>query len=160
VTQESIFNWSPLVKFHDLFTQAPSGLFVLDIYRRGVLIEHFEEENLIVDGSKLTHARLLGGDVAGRSVTQFGVGTNGTAPAGGNTTLASPFIKTVDGTTYPATNQVQFAFSLGVGEANGKAIMEFGLFTAGGALYARKVRATALNKESDISFTGSWTISF
>lgn len=142
------------------YSLAPSGLFVLDIYRRGELIERFEEENLIVDNSKLIHARLLGGDVTNRSITQFGVGTNGTAPVGGNTGLTGSYVKPVDGISYPATNQVQFAFSLGTSEANGMAILEFGLFTAGNMLYARKVRTSALNKDTDISFNGTWTISF
>lgn len=148
------------MQLRDHYSMGPSGLFVLDIYRRGELIERVEEKNLIVDNSKQTHARLLGGDVVNRSVTKFGVGTNGTAPAAGNTTLTASFTKAVDGTTYPATNQVQFSFSLASAEANGMAILEFGLFTAAGVLYARKVRATALNKDTDISFSGSWTISF
>lgn len=139
---------------------APSGHFVLDIFRGGKLIEHFEEKNLIVDGSKQIHARLLGGDVTNRSVTQFAVGTNGTAPAGGNTTITGAFAKAVDNVTYPLVNQVQFAFSLAAGEANGMAILEFGLLTAAGALYARKVRAAALNKDADISLSGTWTITF
>lgn len=144
----------------DHYSQAPSGLFVLDIFRRGQLIERMEEPNLIVDGSKQTQARLLGGDVTNRSITQFGVGTNGTAPAAGNLSLTSAFLKNVDSVAYPAANMVQFLFSLATTEANGKAILEFGLLTAAGALYARKVRTAALNKDSDISFSGSWTISF
>lgn len=150
----------PLVKLSDSYSQAPSGLFVLDVFRRGQLIEHVEEHNLIVDLSKQTLARLLGGDVANRSVTQFGVGTNGTAPAAGNTALTNPYLNALSAVTYPASNQVAFAFGLGTGEANGKAILEFGLITAGGVLHARKVRATALNKDTDISFSGVWTISF
>jgi hypothetical protein len=148
------------VKFFDRFKKGPEGLFVLNIYRRGELIERFEEKNLIVDSSKLIHAKLLGGDVANRSVSKFGVGTNGAAPAGGNNALTAAYVKAVDDVTYPATNQVAFDFSLGVGEANGKAILEFGLFTTGDVLYARKIRATPLNKENDISFAGTWTISF
>lgn len=144
----------------DCYSQAPSGLFVLDIYRRGQLIERFEEENLIVIGSKVTHARLLGGDVTNRSVTQFGVGTNGAAPVEGNTNLTGQYVKAIDGVSYPATNQVQFQFSLGSGEANGMAILEFGILTAGNTLYARKVRTLPLNKEIDISLSGTWTISF
>lgn len=144
----------------DHYSQAPSGLFVLNVFRRGELIDQIEEKNLIVDGSKQTHARLLGGDVTNRNVTQFSVGTNGAAPAAGNSAITSPFTKALDLVTYPATNQVMFSFSLGTGEANGKAILEFGLLTAGGVLYARKNRATALNKESDITFSGTWTISF
>lgn len=154
------------MKLHDHLPAGPTGYLVLDAYRGGELVErielveHFEGENLIVDGSKQTHARLLGGDVTNRSVTQIGFGTNGTAPVGGNTALTSAYMKAIDAVSYPATNQVQFAFSLGSGEANGKAIMEFGLFTAAGVLYARKVRTAALNKDSDLSFTGTWTITF
>jgi hypothetical protein len=88
------------------------------------------------------------------------MGTNGTAPAGGNTSLTSPFTKVLAGITYPNTNQVEFDFTVLTSEANGMAILEFGLFTAGGVLYARKVRAAALNKASDLSFSGSWIITF
>lgn len=138
----------------------PVGEFRLDVLRRGVLLERTAEPNLVVDNFKLIHARLLGGSVTGRSVATFGVGTSGTTPAGANTALTSAFTKALDSVSYPATNQVAFNFSLLATEANGKAILEFGLFTGDGTLYARKVRASALNKESDISFTGSWVITF
>jgi len=142
------------------FSRAPSGLFVLNVYRRGELIERVEETNLIVNGSKQVHAKLLGGDVEDQSITTIAFGTNGTEPAAGNTTLTDAYTKAVDTITYPETNQVAFGFSLGADEANGKAIKEFGLFTAGGTLYARKVRSAALNKESDITLSGSWIIAF
>jgi hypothetical protein len=140
--------------------EAPSGHFRLEVRRSGVLIDVFEENNLIVDGSKQTHARLIGGDVASRSVTQISFGTSLTAPVVGNTTITAPFTKAIDSVTYPATNQVRFSFSLGTAESNGKAIGEFGLLTAGGVLYARKTRTAALNKESDITLSGTWTITF
>lgn len=144
----------------DEWGQRPSGLFELRVFRRGRLIEEWAERNLVVDNYKVTHASLLGGDTANRSVTQISVGTNGTAPAAGNTAITNPFTKAVSGVTYPTSSQVRFSFSIGTAEANGKAIMEFGLLTAGGLLYARKTRAAALNKESDISFSGTWTLSF
>ncbi|MDP3327215.1 hypothetical protein [Parvibaculum sp.] len=146
-------------RFED-YSRAPNGLFSLDVFRHGKLIEHFEDKNLIVNGSKAVNARLIGGDVTNRSITQIGFGTSGTAPAGGNTVLTSAYTKAVDAVTYPVEGTVQFAFSLGTGEANGKAILEFGLFTAAGTLYARKVRSAALNKESDISLLGTWQITF
>jgi hypothetical protein len=148
------------VKLTDQYEQAPSGLFLLNVYKNGELIEVFEEKNLIVDLSKQIHAKLLGGSVTGQSVTQIGFGTNGTAPAAGNTALTGAFTKAIDTVTYPATNQVQFNFSLGSAENNGMAILEFGLITAGGTLYARKTRSSALNKASDIALSGSWTITF
>ncbi len=140
--------------------RAPSGLFVLRVYRRGELVEVFEERNLIVVGSQQAHAKLLGGDVANQSVTRIGYGTNGTAPTFSNTSLTGAYTKIIDTVSYPASNQVQFAFSLGLGEANGMAISEFGLITAGGTLYARKTRSMPLNKGDDIALAGTWTVSF
>lgn len=142
------------------FARAPSGLFVLNVYRRGELIERFEEKNLIVVGSQQIHAKLLGGAVTNQSVTQIGFGTSSAAPAFGNTALTDAFVKPVDTVSYPASNQVQFAFSLGSLEANGKAISEFGLLTPSNVLYARKTRSAPLNKDTDLSFSGTWTISF
>lgn len=139
---------------------APTGRFILNVFRNGELIEHVDEPNLIVIGSRVTHAHLLGGDVANRSLTEIAFGTSGTAPVDANTAITGSYKKTFDLVSYPAANQVQFGFSLGSGENNGVAIMEFGLLTAGGILYARKVRTVALNKESDLSFSGSWIINF
>lgn len=148
-----------MLKFEEE-TNGPSGHLHLEVFKGGKLIEVFDEKNLVVDGSKQQHARMLGGDVASRSVTTFGVGTNGTAPAVGNTALTSAFTKSIDTVSYPDTNKVQFDFSLSSAEANGKAILEFGLMTAGGILYARRIRSSALNKEADISISGSWVITF
>lgn len=138
----------------------PSGKFSLDVYWFGELLDHVEENNLIVDGSKQAHARLLGGDVSGHSITQIGFGTNGTAPVSGNSALTSAFLKGIDSVAYPASNQVKFSFSLAGGEANGMSISEFGLLTSAGTLYARKVRAIALAKNAGLSLSGTWTISF
>jgi hypothetical protein len=137
-----------------------TGLFHLSVLRRGRLIEEISEPNLVVNGSKQIQAQLLGGNTSGNTISQIGYGTSLTAPVVGNTGLTSAYMKALDSVTYPTTGQVQFNFSLGSGEANGVAIGEFGLFSGGGALYARKVRSAALNKASDISFTGSWTIVF
>jgi hypothetical protein len=148
------------MKLADSLIKPPSGHFLLKVYRRGILIDVVDEKNLIVDGSKQVHAKLLGGAVTNQSVTQIAFGTNGTAPAGGNTAITGAFTKALDTVSYPATNQVQFGFSLLSGEDNPQAILEFGLLTAGGVLYARKVRSVALNKDSDLSLSGTWTISF
>ena len=144
----------------DHFDRAPTGDFRLEVFRHGQLIEVFEEKNLIVNNSKQIHARLLGGDVTNRSVTQIGFGENPAPPSGGNTTLTDAFMKAVDTVSYPSATQVRFAFSLGTTEANGKALSEFGLLTAGNVLYARKTRSAPLNKESDLTLAGTWTINF
>ena len=148
------------MKLTDQHESAPTGHFLLHVYKAGKLIEVFEDKNVIVNLSKQVHAKLLGGSVTGQSVTQIGFGTSGSAADVGNTALTGAFTKAVDSVTYPATNQVQFNYSLASGENNGMAILEFGLITAAGTLYARKIRASALNKASDIALTGSWTISF
>lgn len=137
-----------------------NGIFRLKVFRRGLLIEEMDEPNLVVDLAKTGLARMLGSDLTNRPITQIGFGTSGTAPAAGNTSLTGAYMKNHDGATFPAAGQVTFAFSLASGEANGMAILEFGLFTANSTLYARKVRTTALNKEADITLSGSWTLAF
>lgn len=151
-------------KFRDEFDTRPRGHVYAEIFRKGDLIEVIDEKNLIVVGSQNMHANLLGGNTVNQSVANIGFGTNLTAPVFGNTSLTAPYIKTIDSVAYPASNEVQFNFSLGIGGADsgayGLAIGEFGLLTHLNVLYARKTRATPLNFNSDISFSGSWTISF
>lgn len=138
----------------------PTGIFTLNIYRKGVLIEVYEDANLVVDLSKQQLARLIGGDVTNRSLTKIGFGTSGTAPAAGNTSLTGAYVNALGAVTYPATNSVQYAFMLGTSEANGLSIMEFGLFTTGDVLFARKTRSGAIVKDSDLSLAGTWRINF
>ncbi len=136
------------------------GVFVLDIYRRGNLIDHYEDNNLIVNRGRTNVIKLLGNDGGGLHIANIGFGTNGTAAAAGNTVLTDPFVKALDGRSYPDDFSVLFSFSLGTGEANGKAIHEFGLLTASGMLHARKVRGGVLIKDSDLSLTGTWKLMY
>lgn len=141
---------------------APTGHFLLKVFRKGLLVPELcvDEKNLIVDGSKSLHAHLLGGDVTGRSVTQIAFGTSGTAPSGSDTAITGAYTKALDAHSYPASNSVEFDFSLASGEGNGMTIWEFGLITAGSSLYARKNRSVGLSKDATISFSGIWTITF
>lgn len=138
----------------------PRGVLAYQVFKKGVLVEEVEDHNLIVIGSQVTHAHMLGGDFANRNLTQIGFGTNGAAAAFANTSLTGAYVNALAAPTYPASNQVSFAFGLATTEANGLAILEFGLLTAGNVLYARKIRTTPLNKDLDVSLTGSWLISF
>jgi hypothetical protein len=148
------------VKIEDAI-QKVSGHFYMEVRNgAGDLVEVMDEPNLVVIGSRQSLARLLGGDVADRSVTRIGYGTSTAVAAVGNTALTNQFAKLLDSVSYPATDQVRFNFSLTSAENNGVAIGEFGLLTAAGVLFARKNRTTPLNKESDLSFSGSWTITF
>ncbi len=148
-----------LARMHDA-VRLPTGTLEWRAWRRGVLIEHVIEHNLVVDTSKTCQSRLIGGDVTNKSVTQVGFGTNGTAPVAGNTALTGAYVKALDSHSYPSASSVAFALSLGTGEANGIAILEFGLLAADGTLFARKTRSTALNKDSDITLSATWTIQF
>lgn len=138
--------------------QKPRGIFVLDIFRRGCLIDHFEDDNLIVTMGRTSVARLIGGDTSGRSIVNIGFGTNGTAANPADTALSGAYVKAIDSHSYPISTSVQFNFSLGTTEAVGLSIQEFGLLTSSGLLHARKVRGGPLLKDIDISLTGTWTL--
>lgn len=149
-----------MFKFNEQIRR-PTGDFHLEVFRRGELIDVYDDHNLVVDASKQQLARLIGGDVTSRSITTIGFGTGNSAPAVGNTSLtAGYFSKALGAVTYPATNAVQFAFSLGTSEGNGLSIVEFGLFCANGTLFARKTRGGIIVKDTDLSLTGSWRINF
>ena len=136
-----------------------AGHFNLEVRRHGILVATFEEENLIVNGAKNQLARLIGGAGANRQITQIGFGIGKNAAMPGNTALTSPYIKAVGSVDYPAIGQVRFNWSLSTAELNGVAISEFGLFCADGTLFSRKQRAV-IEKDADLSLTGSWTIVF
>jgi len=105
-------------------------------------------------------ARHLIGDCTDREIAQIGFGTDATEPAASDTTLINPFKKAIDGTEFPSAGKVRFNWTLDTSESNGKAIREFGLFCENDTLFARRIRATAINKESDISLEGYWEINF
>lgn len=136
------------------------GTFALRVYRRGKLLEEYEDHNLVVDVARVALARLASGDAAASAITKIGFGTSTVAPAAADTALTAPLLKAVSGHTFPATGQVQFTWTLGTAEGNGMSIGEFGLICADGSLFARKNRSAALAKDSDISLSGTWTIQF
>lgn len=138
------------------------GVLAYTVRRRGQLLVAEDGLNLIVTSGRTADAQRAGGVGGGVGViTQVGFGETATAAAPENTALSGgAFWKAIDGVTYPAAGQVRFAFSLTVLEANGLAIIEFGLRDAAGNLYARKVRSGPIEKDGDVDLEGSWTISF
>jgi hypothetical protein len=138
------------------------GILRYTIFKNGVPIEDVEEQNLIVTVGRTKMARLLAGDVAGNHVSKIAFGTNGTAPALTDTQITSAFTKNLLGFSYPAAGQVKFNWNLTTTEANGKAILEFGLICEDLTLFSRRIRESGkpINKESDISLEGDWTIIF
>lgn len=135
------------------------GTLEVAVIRDDRLIDWWKDENLIVNGAREMLARLIAGDGAGDSVASIGFGT-GSAPASPNDTgLTAAHWRPLSGHEYPAPGKVRFRFALSTAEANGLTIREFGLRTSSGELFSRKVRG-GIEKNSDISLEGTWTITF
>lgn len=127
--------------------------------RTGKVVDVFEENNLVVNGGRVAAAALISGNFTNRAITTIGFGTGGSNPNLTDTDLSGKFTKALAGSTQGGDGTVVFSFSLNENEANGMAIQEMGLFTAGGVLFARKNRSV-INKTADIRFDGTWTIKF
>jgi hypothetical protein len=138
------------------------GILRYTVFKNGVPIEDVEEQNLIVTVGRTQMAYLLGGDVSKNHVSKISFGTSGTAPALTDTQITGAFTKALSGTSWPAAGQVKFSWNLATTEANGKAILEFGLICDDSVLFSRRIRESGkpINKEADISLEGDWTIIF
>ena len=145
-------------RFKDGFS--PRGIFSMRVYRNGILSEESIYDNLIVNGAREQMARLIAGEVAGRSVSKIAFGTNGTDASYPDNEITDMFAKEIERHAYTAMGQVRFDWKLETTENNGMAIMEFGLLTEDGMLFARRTRGNPIHKDSDISIEGEWTIMF
>lgn len=133
------------------------GIFELTVKKGGQVIETYRDDNLIVNGARNQAARFFAGDGANRAIAKIAFGTSGAAPAVTDTVITNAYTKAVSGFEYPDMGQVQTNWILNTDEANGMAIMEFGLLSADGTLLCRKVRDNPIHKEADISIEGHWT---
>jgi hypothetical protein len=129
------------------------------IFRDG-RVETHEEENLIVDTARDQMAHLIAGVTEERHVSFIAFGTDGSVAELTDTEITDPFIKAISGVDYPVPGQVRFNWNVAETEMNGKAVLEFGLLCEDGTLFARRIRQTPLNKDSDFSLEGDWTIVF
>jgi hypothetical protein len=134
------------------------GILTIKVFKNGVLVDTIIENNLIVNGARDQVARLIAGNVIGRSINRIAFGTNGDEPTVDDTAITDQFVRNVKSFSYPAMGQVQIDWDLPVTENNGMAIMEFGLLTADNTLFARRIRQDPIFKEADISLEGYWTI--
>lgn len=146
------------MQFREVFPMR--GVFTMRVYRKGKLIEVYTDNNLLVNGAKDAATHLLAGDSEGKHISKIGFGTSGNIPTPDDTAISSPFVKNISAVGYPALGHAEFSWRLAESEANGKLIMEFGLFCEDGTLFARKVRKKAIPKESDIALEGEWIIIF
>ena len=135
------------------------GSLAITVRRGGVVIDHWRDDNMIMNAARDALARLIAGDGADKVITRIGVGTGGDAPTPDDAALSEAFVKPLTGHVYPALGRVRFDWRLEPHEANGMAIREFGLITVDGTLFARKSRP-AIEKADDISVEGQWTIIF
>lgn len=136
------------------------GIFRLKVFKKGKLIETYEDHNLIVSGAKEALAHLLAGQGTGKNLTSIGFGTNGAVPLPEDTALKNAFVKDVTKITFPSAGHVEFSWDLLTSEANGKEIIEFGLLLSDGTLFSRKTRIKPISKDSDIALEGQWEIIF
>jgi len=144
------------------FNEKPkmTGVFHLEIKDTdGNVLETYHDDNLIVNGGRVAVTHLIGGDVTDRSVDRIAFGTNGAEPLITDDAITDQFAKAVDSVTYPATETVQFDFSLGLAENNDVTIREFGLLCVDDVLFSRKIRA-AIIKTDEIMLEGYWAITF
>jgi hypothetical protein len=149
----------PRTRFTEKFFPV-KGILRYTVFKNGVPIEEAEDKNLIVTRARVQMAHLAAGDFTGRNIKKIAFGTNGNPPLLADEQITNAFTKDITGHSFPADGQVQFNWNLNADEANGLAIMEFGLLTAGLVLFSRRIRENPLNKEADISLEGQWILVF
>lgn len=123
--------------------------------------------NLFLDQGRQILAYALGfrSPVENYTIQKFGVGTGITPARVTDVALEAPVTlssgaatKAIDAIDFTAPFVMRIAFTLGLADANGYILSEMGLFSGGGALIARKIRAVSISKTSDFSPTLSWKL--
>ncbi len=133
------------------------GRLKLTIRRCGRTIEEWEDNNLVVNvpRQEIAQAIAQGGSIL--PVTKIAIGTNGTPPAAGDTTITNAFIKPLLRVIRPTPTSVQCDFVILESDGNGMIIREFGLLRSDNTLFARRTRG-AIEKADDLEIDGQWTI--
>jgi hypothetical protein len=123
---------------------------------RGERLWRTSERNLIVLSGYQSVVEALAG-VEGAHIANIAVGTNGEEPKLNDNAITDAVILPIINVTYPEFATVRFHFKIGYFEANDLAVREFGLLTADGRLFSRKVREP-LEKTQYLSIVGAWDI--
>lgn len=119
-------------------------------------IWQLSESNMIVSGAYDITAEALAG-LASAKIVKVAVGINGTPPKNEDTLITNPVITDIQTIEYPKPGTVRFNFIFGYNDAVGMSICEFGLLSADGRLFARKVRQP-IEKSKYASIVGAWEI--
>lgn len=123
---------------------------------RGYELWRAEDHNQIVAGAYPIVAQAIGG-AANAKISKVAAGTSGNPPVEGDTTISDPTVVNIQSVEYPRPGVVRFNFTFGYYDAVGKSVCEFGLLSADGRLFARKVR-TPIDKSKYMSIVGVWEI--
>lgn len=125
------------------------------------LFETYKDDNLIVDSGRYALCRLLANNgYTNYYVNKIAFGEGTVAPVAGDTDLTvGYFRKNIIDYLHTGSNIITFNWELLATEGNGLAIAEYGLYTNGDYLFARKIRSV-INKADDIILEGSWKITF
>lgn len=134
-----------------------TGKLYLRVYNfDGEEIFRSKEKNLIVESGYIAAAEALAG-IAGAKITSVAIGTNGEEPTPEDRGIKNAIIIPLQSVNYPAPATVRFNFTIGYDVANGINIREFGLMTADGRLFSRRVREV-LEKSQYLTISGAWEI--
>lgn len=136
-----------------------SGVLTLMAYNAdGVELWCTTAHNHIVATGYAAAAEALAG-IEGARIARVGVGTSGTEPTDADMQITDAVIVDIQSVEHPAPATVRFNFTFGYSDAVGMAIREFGLYTADGRLFSRKVREP-IEKTQYMSLVGAWDIHF
>ncbi len=137
----------------------PVGILTLRAYdaQGGELWRSTSRNHIVATGYAAAAEALAG--VAGARIAQVGAGTSGNEPTDNDTQIADAVRVDVQSIEYLTPSTVRFNFTFGYDDAVGMTIREFGLYTADGRLFSRKVREP-IEKTQYMSLVGAWDIHF
>ena len=145
--------------------------------RNGQIVEEYRENNMIMTQGRVSVARLFAG-LEGGAGKFIGVGSGDAEPNPEQTGLSNQYLVQANKISFvnpqvdneimswvesaTPTPNVRFDFVIGQGDANGLGIREFGLFSADGTMFARRVRSGGkpIEKDTDLTIEGYWIIRF
>lgn len=136
----------------------PRGILHLTAYDpQGRELWRDKGQNLIVHAGYEALADCFTGN-ADAAVSHIEVGTRGDIPIPADAEITDPV--RIDATiTSKGAIGFRLDFTIGYAMANGMQIREFGIITADGRLFSRKVRA-AIEKTDAMTIVGQWDIDF
>jgi hypothetical protein len=126
--------------------------------------------NLFLDQGRQLIAYCFGfrAPISDFTCQKYSVGTGTTPPQVTDVALEAPItlastgstMASIDGVDFLSPFVVRVSYTIALGDANGFLIMERGLLSGNGTLFARHVTSAGINKTADFSPTLTWRIRF